>query len=362
MENTWVLAAHPLISLTGGGASAMTGMGIEFAKTMLARSGDPELVIGIINHALEATAIQWWEPGATGPGSHHLYDNAILRMQSAVSYGVLKGVLWHQGEYNANRRSNPPSDPNGYSGRLQTLVDNLRRDLEIPWVPFVCGEFVPRTWTNEDGTTGSFTGLADRDIVEAALNDLPNHRTNTFCVQNNGLRGRMDQTIHFDSWSQRVLGQRYADAVDDMYSDPFRMYLGGFYGPTEMNDTNLTDPLGDNDGDGMANYLEFAMLTDPAASEKTPPASCQFVDVSGEEFPGFSFRRRFDTEAPEYTVEVSTDMVNWNSNQAGESPIIVESAPPDDNGDGSWTAHVRYTTALEDAGGRLFFRLKVAAP
>jgi hypothetical protein len=362
MENTWVPADHPLVSLAGGGPAATTGMGIEFAKRMLAHSGDPELVVGIVNHALEATAIQWWAPGAAH-GSRHLYDEAVQRMRAAVSYGVVKGILWHQGEYNANRRNNPPSEPDLYAGRLATLVDNLRRDLEIPWLPFVCGEFVPPSWVDDAGRTVTYAGLPDRGIVEAALNDLPNHRTNTFCVQNDGLRGRPDQKIHFDSRSQRELGRRYADAIDAMYDDPFRLYLGGFCGPAEMSDPNLTDPHGDNDGDGLANYLEFAMLTDPSAPETAPPVSCGFVEVPGEgEFAGFSFRRRFDAEAPEYTVEVSTDLVDWQSNQAGQPPVIVESAPSTDNGDGSWTTRVRYAVPLGDVGGRLFFRLKVAGP
>jgi hypothetical protein len=121
------------------------------------------------------------------------------RATNAAAYGVIKGVLWHQGEYNANSNSNPSPEPNLYAPRLQALVDNLRRDLGVPGLPFVCGKLVPGY---------NFTG--DPATVEAALADLPNQRFNTDCVDNAGLTPRPDQLIHFDAASQRELGRRYA--------------------------------------------------------------------------------------------------------------------------------------------------------
>jgi hypothetical protein len=58
---------------------------LEFAKTMLASNADPDVVIGLINHAKGTTAIQWWAPGvmdnkqinpATGL-NYYLYDEAV---------------------------------------------------------------------------------------------------------------------------------------------------------------------------------------------------------------------------------------------------------------------------------------------
>jgi hypothetical protein len=205
MESLWLQAHHPLTSLTAG--ASQIGMGLEFAKTMLTSNADPDVVICLINHAKGTTAIQWWAPGimdnkqinpATGL-NYYLYDEAIERATNAAAYGVIKGVLWHQGEYNANSNSNPSPEPNLYAPRLQALVDNLRRDLGVPGLPFVCGKLVPGY---------NFTG--DPATVEAALADLPNQRFNTDCVDNAGLTPRPDQLIHFDAASQRELGRRYA--------------------------------------------------------------------------------------------------------------------------------------------------------
>lgn len=219
MESQWVLAEHRLTDLGSTGNSI--GMGLEFAKAMLAYENDPDVVVGLINHAMGSSAIQWWAPGVvdnkqinpqTGE-NYHLYDEALQRALDAETHGTLKAVLWHQGEYNCGNASDPPSDPDGHAARLQALVSNLRRDFGRPLLPFICGKLVPASWTDEGGQQVFFTGLPNRGIVESALNDLPNHRVNTFSVDNTGLRGHNDNLIHFDAYSQRLLGQRYATAL-----------------------------------------------------------------------------------------------------------------------------------------------------
>lgn len=223
METQWLEAHHPLTSLTAGGN--VIGMGIEFAKTMLASNADPDVVICLINHAKGSSAIQWWEPGAMdnkqiNPATglnYYLYDEALERATNAAAYGVIKGVLWHQGEYNSNAgNSNPSAEPELYAQRVQALVDNLRRDLSLPGLPFVCGKFV-LPWTNSLGQTFS-SSLAYRATVEAALDDLANQRFNTACADNAGLLGREDQPIHFNAVSQRELGRRYAGKMLAIYA------------------------------------------------------------------------------------------------------------------------------------------------
>ena len=218
MESQWIQAHHPLTSFTANNSSI--GMGLEFAKTMLASNSDPDVVIGLINHAIGASAIQWWFPNIvdnkqTNPATglnYILYNEAIRRATNAANYGVIKGVLWHQGEYNSNAgNSNPLPESELYAIRLKALVDFLRRDLGNYGLPFVCGKFVP-TWTNVSGQVFS-SGLTLRATVEAALVDLPNQRFNTACVDNLGLIGREDQAIHFDAASQRTLGIRYAQKL-----------------------------------------------------------------------------------------------------------------------------------------------------
>lgn len=218
-ESVWAQAKHPLTALSG--SATAIGMGLEFAKTMLASNADPDTVICLINHAIGSSAIQWWSPGVidhkqtnslTGL-NYFLYDEAVQRATNAAQFGVIKGVLWHQGEYNSNTgNSNPSAEPELYASRLAALVDSLRRELRSPGLPFVCGKFVP-TWTNGVGSIFTVATLVRRDLVEAALQDLPNQKFNTACVENDGLTGHEDEVIHFNAASQRELGRRYAQKI-----------------------------------------------------------------------------------------------------------------------------------------------------
>jgi hypothetical protein len=368
MEPVWVKGSHNLTSL--GTTNNGIGMGIEFGKSILAAQSDPEIVVGIINHAIGSSAIQWWAPGVinnkqvnpvTGQ-NYRLYDEAVQRVADASENGVLKGVLWHQGEYNCGNNTDPASDPDGYAARLQALVTNLRASFANPSLPFVCGKFVPATWVYADGSPGAFTGLPFRATVEAALADLPNQRANTFCVDNNGLRGRSDQLIHFDSYSQRLLGQRYAAAIHDFYSDPHLLYLGGFFTPAQLALPQFTDPNGDIDGDGLPSLLEFAFGTDPSKPESGSPVVLSSIDIPGEgEFPALTFRRRIDTDAPTYLVEVSDNLTAWISNTEGEAAVTEMVGAAEVHGDGFETVTIRHVLPVGGTAKR-FLRVKVTQP
>ena len=368
-EPLFVKGGHNLTLLDT--TSSNVGMGLEFGKTLLASETDPEVVIGIINHALGSSAIEWWAPSvidnkqvnpATGL-NYYLYDEAVQRVNAATNFGVLKGVLWHQGEYNSGTNTSPNSDPNGYAARLQGLVTNLRNSFSNPSLPFICGKFVPATWTYADGSPGAFTGLPYRSTVEAALADLPNQRTNTFCVDNNGLRGRSDQLIHFDAYSQRLLGQRYASAMIGFYSDPLKLFLGGYLGPVQLTNPALADPHADPDHDGRDNLIEYAFLTNPVVPEAGPPATLNNVIVPGEgTFPALTFLQRTDTEAPRYTVEVSNDLVNWQGNVSGEPAVTLQAGNAIDHGNGTATVTIRHVIPLSAGSSKRFLRVRVSQP
>jgi hypothetical protein len=343
-------------------------MGLEFAKTMLASNSEPGVVIGLINHALGATAVQWWAPGSvtTKGATHYLYDEAVQRARAAAAYGVIKGVLWHQGEYNSNtNNSNPLAEPQLYAQRLQALVDNLRADLGIPGLPFICAKFVPQ-WTNASGTVFVAGTLHQRGVVEAVLEDLRNQRSNTDCADNVRLVGREDQTIHFDAASQRELGRRYAHKMLDLYADPYRLYMGGYYAPADLTNAATIDPLADNDGDGEMNFMEYAFKTRPdsATDVQHLRGVLYRTNLLGTvvSYAAVMFRERLDTETPSYVVEASNDLRTWRTNQPGQSPETIPVEPAILNMDGTQTVTVRYREAVESGLGPIFLRLRVSQP
>ena len=143
-----------------------------------------------------------------------------------------------------------------------------------------------------------------------------------------------------------------------LYADPFKLYLGGFYDPVQLGVPGRNDPAGDNDHDGYCNFLEYAFLTDPSKPQAVTPVNCTSVTVPGQgEYPAISYRQRFDTEAPQYTVEISNDLVTWHGNVTGQAPVTATVGSPVSNGDGTYTVTVRALQPMTSGAGPCFMHV-----
>lgn len=182
--NNWVPATDPVHF----DKPAMTGVGpaISFAKEML--QGNDKIKIGLIPCAWGGSPIKVWEPGATYLNAHP-YDDAIKRTNIALQRGVLKGILWHQGESDNDSARAPL-----YINKLQQLVTRLRDDLHQPQLPFVAGEI------------GYFNKV---DLINKEINKLPQLVKATAVVSAKDLTDKGDK-LHFSTASARELGRRYA--------------------------------------------------------------------------------------------------------------------------------------------------------
>jgi peptidoglycan/xylan/chitin deacetylase (PgdA/CDA1 family) len=191
--NNWVVAKDPLHF---DRASAGVGPALSFAQTMLQDKKHGQ--IGLIPCAWGGSSIKVWQPGAKY-FDNFPYDEAIQRAKIAMQKGVLKGILWHQGE-----SDNDPKKAEVYLEKLKTLVGNLRRDLNAPNLPFVAGEI------------GYFN---KENHVNAIINKLPAEIENTAVVSAKDLTDRGDH-LHFDTPSARELGKRYAAAILKLQQKP----------------------------------------------------------------------------------------------------------------------------------------------
>lgn len=180
---------------------AGVGPGISFAKNIL--GDDKEIKIGLIPGAWGGSPIKVWEPGATYLNAHP-YDDAIARTKIAMQKGVLKGILWHQGESD-NDSVNAPL----YLSKLKVLINRLRTDLQNPGLPFIAGEI------------GHFNKT---DFINAVINQLPATVLNTAVVTAKNLSDKGDQ-LHFDAIAARELGKRYAIAMQQLQSNAALKYL-----------------------------------------------------------------------------------------------------------------------------------------
>lgn len=189
LENRWEPAVEPITHDKPGMLGV--GPGLAFGKIMAEK--DPEVTIGLISCAVGGTPLKRWQHGGD------LYSNAVQRARIALHNGILKGILWHQGESDSGTTNNA----NTYGERLAEMILDLRADLQAPNVPFVVGQI------------GEF--LYDRGpehsqyprVVNDALAKLPEKVPATACASSKGLKDKGDM-LHFDAASQRELGKRYA--------------------------------------------------------------------------------------------------------------------------------------------------------
>lgn len=191
-SGNWVPAVDPL---HWDKAAAGTGLGKTFGIEMAEH--DPSVTIGLIPCAHGGSPIDSWQPGVFYPPTKgHPWDDMITRTNLALKSGVLKGILWHQGESD----SGSPETAAAYEGKLHDLIKQVRTAFDAEKVPFVCGQmgqFPEAPWD------------APHKLVDKAHRELPSKVTLAGFASSEGLKHRGDK-VHFDTASYRELGRRYA--------------------------------------------------------------------------------------------------------------------------------------------------------
>lgn len=178
----WEPAANPLnkySTVRKDISMQKMGPGYTFAREIAKARVDKQ--IGLVVNAKGGTSIAEWAPGEI------LYTEAVKRAKMAMKYGTLKGIVWHQGEANSSK-------PNAYPEKIKELILSLRTDLGIPDLPFVAGQL------SED--------KPERHAFNAIILTLPSLVSKTGVATTEGTT-TMEGT-HFNSASQRLLGERYA--------------------------------------------------------------------------------------------------------------------------------------------------------
>lgn len=176
----WERAANPLnkySSIRKKLSMQKLGPGYTFAHAM--RSAKKQ--IGLVVNAKGGTSINLWAPGSD------FYREAVQRTKKAMKYGSLKGVLWLQGESDASKYQS-------YLPKILDMIRSLRSDLNLPELPFIASQ-LSGDKPHREGFNNMIMELP-KNIEHTAV--IKTKRTNT-----------IDST-HFDSGSQRLLGERYA--------------------------------------------------------------------------------------------------------------------------------------------------------
>ncbi len=238
-----VTAEDPLhipvdITNTTGKDLNYIGLGLSFAKHALA-STTADIIL--VPAAWSGTAfcdsdegpIGQWNAGDTNDpnlGNSWMFDRAITRTNMAIdaSGGVLRGILWHQGESDAKSEC-----AGSYAGNLERLAKQLRLqikedarggDLRRPDanIPFITGSMSKGVDEREDLSVFPPDKLtidaAHRNIAEnvahAAFSDHDD------LVPSLGYPCGNTTCIHFGPQALREMGVRYYQALYEAATNP----------------------------------------------------------------------------------------------------------------------------------------------
>ena len=196
----WVPAEEPLhFDKPAAGA----GIGASFARILADKNS--EISIGLIPAAWGGTKVTAWD------GEKPCSVMAVQRTRRAMQDGVLKGILWHQGCSDAE----DPESVVAYMGRLAKVASFMRQWIGAPDVPFIAGELGDNIASMNSVRQGR--GPKYWREFNENLHGIKKVIPHSAWVDASGMRGNPEpDSIHLDTPSLRLLGQRYAEVYLDM--------------------------------------------------------------------------------------------------------------------------------------------------
>ena len=181
-EMTWAPAIDPMHF----DRPERIGVGLASTFARVVAEARPGATIGLIPAAFGGSALDEWQPGQPH------YVNAVTRAREAMKRGRLAGILWHQGESDADAAKTAT-----YAERFLKMITQLRADLGAENVPLIVGEL------------GRFK--PEHTGINAVLATLPKTVPHCAFVSSEGL-GDMGDKLHFDTPALHEFGRRYAEA------------------------------------------------------------------------------------------------------------------------------------------------------
>jgi hypothetical protein len=195
----WQPAAHPLHNRL---KSDRFGLGLPFAKEYL--KNKPTVTVGLIPVAWGGAGIDRLKKGTP------TYADAIKKAKHAMTQGVIKGVLWHQGESDTVSQAKADS----YDQKLQQLIADVRKDLGNDKLPFIMGNLAEFYGTTEKHSKPD--RLKRIDKVRGVLRSLPKMVKNTGFAESTDCSSADRHMVHFDRKSYIMLGKRYAEIYSEI--------------------------------------------------------------------------------------------------------------------------------------------------
>ncbi len=201
-KSTWYTAVPPTCQCNSG-----LSLADYFGRTMVENLPD-SITVGIINVAVagcdirlfdkdkyqdyDSTSTENWFTSIIDGYDGNPYQYLVNQAKLAEKYGVIKGILLHQGETNSGQQEWPSYVQKIYNDMLTDL------SLDVNSVPLLAGELF-----SGDGNCCS--------SMNTIIGTLPQTIPTAHVISSDGCTGQ-DQA-HFDAAGYRILGKRYADEM-----------------------------------------------------------------------------------------------------------------------------------------------------
>lgn len=252
-HDKWYTSFPPLHSCSEG-----ISPGDNFARTML-DSVSSDISIGLIPCALSGQSIDVFKKGGSGYniptwaqpaiGNGSPYSWMLERCRLAQQTGVIKGILFHQGE---SDNGSPTWIP-----RLTAILDNLKKDLDLDSrTPVIVGEL------RQDNVSPLPCCSGHNKLVDSLAKIYPNCAV----ASSKDLAGNGKDQWHFTAAGMRELGKRYARALLSIADSDFIPRKGST--AVTRSATALSPKVGSSWPEGTAIYsLDGKLLTKLTSSD-----------------------------------------------------------------------------------------------
>ena len=215
-KGKWIKAVPPLAHCQG----AKLGPADYFGRTMVEKT-DSKIKVGIIVVAVAGCSIdlfdkdgyanyarsqQSWMTQRINTYGGNPYGRLIEMAKKAQEDGVIKGIIFHQGETDAGNGQWP--------SKVKKVYDNIIKDLGLGSdIPFLAGEVL---------RSGVSSG-ANNNIAK-----LPQQSKNFYVVSSEGFNQALGdgQNVHFTSSEYRDFGKRYAEKMIEVLGDKIKPVAG----------------------------------------------------------------------------------------------------------------------------------------
>ena len=167
--------------------------GLSFAKTLMTKIPDNVSIL-IIPTAVGGSSIRQWLDDSVYRDVK-LFSNFLAKVEIAKQNGIIKGILWHQGESDANEKDIPL-----HKQRLALLFSKFRASIGNNELPVLLGEL------------GSFSdNPVNFKLINKSMHEYAAEDKNSSVISTKDLKDKGDQ-LHFNSKGQRTMGKRFAKA------------------------------------------------------------------------------------------------------------------------------------------------------